>query len=396
MKSVAEWSDPQKPEVADLAQGLPCWLGGLFSIAIFLVFILMLVKSCLKLYMVWLCHVTSTIYVRQESFHRVVQAWIFLTIGRGLHSSATMLRLWSNAVLLPVLQPTGTSFAGRSAVGGKSEKKTQPTNWFFPGLLASNNDCKERNKWWTYINNRAGTDNETTGRKKHWTPNHRAQTEQEELGIIVDADCLFKQHISHICRKAYCSINVIFRCFHTANIAALIISYKSFVRPMLEYCSTVWNPYIPARHYLGMTDQVEKVQRYFTRRVYQRCQLDCKHSYLQRLAYLEIESLELRRIYLDLVMVHKIVRGLITADLKRYFSFAIQAPNSAVRTRGHTFKLKTTRYRLNIAHNLFFNRVVSAWNGLPQHIVNLESSLSFKKALRTVSFHSLTTFDRHM
>ena len=92
-------------------------------------------------------------------------------------------------------------------------------------------------------------------------------------------------------------------------------------------------------------------------------------------------------------MVHKIVRGLITADLKRNFSFAIQAPNSAVRTRGHTFKLKTTRYRLNIAKKLFFNRVVSTWNGLPQHIVNLESSLSFKKA---INFHSLITFDRHM
>ena len=186
--------------------------------------------------------------------------------------------------------------------------------------------------------------------RNHWVLPRASQ----HLGIIVDADCLFKQHISHICRKAYCSINVIFRCFHTANIAALIISYKSFVRPMLEYCSTVWNPYIPARHYLGMTDQVEKVQRYFTRRVYQRCQLDCNHSYLQRLACLEIESLELRRIYLDLAMVHKIVRGLITADLKRHFSFAIQAPNSAVRTRGHTFKLKTTRYRLNIAQHLFF------------------------------------------
>ena len=94
-------------------------------------------------------------------------------------------------------------------------------------------------------------------------------------------------------------------------------------------------------------------------------------------------------------MAHKIVRGLITADLKRHFSFANQAPNSAVRTRGHTFKLKTTRYRLNIAQNLFFNRVVSTWNGLPQNIVNLESSLSFKKALRTVNFHSLITFDRY-
>ena len=50
--------------------------------------------------------------------------------------------------------------------------------------------------------------------------------EFRDLGIIVDADCLFEQHSSHIGRKAYCSIiqcNV--RCFHTANIAALIISY---------------------------------------------------------------------------------------------------------------------------------------------------------------------------
>ena len=95
-----------------------------------------------------------------------------------------------------------------------------------------------------------------------------------DLGIIVYVDCLFKQHISHICRKAYFSINAIFICLNTAKIAALIISYKSFIRPMLEYCFTVWNPYIPAIHYLGMTDQVEKVPLYFTRRVYQRCQLN--------------------------------------------------------------------------------------------------------------------------
>ena len=77
-----------------------------------------------------------------------------------------------------------------------------------------------------------------------------------------------------------------------------------------------------------------RLQRYFTRRVYQRCQLDCNHSYLQRLTYLKIESLELRRIYLDLAMVHKSIRGLITADINQHFSFAIQATDSAVRTRG--------------------------------------------------------------
>ena len=93
-------------------------------------------------------------------------------------------------------------------------------------------------------------------------------------------------------------------------------------------------------------------------------------------------------------MVHKSIRGLIIADIKQHFSFAIQAPNSAVRTRGHPFKLKTTRSRLNIAH-LFFNRIVSTWNGLPEHIVNIEYFLSFKKALRTINFQYLITFDRH-
>ena len=116
--------------------------------------------------------------------------------------------------------------------------------------------------------------------------------ECRDLGVFVDSHCNFKQHISHICRKAYMSINVIFRCFHTARVYALIIAYKSFVRPILEYCSTVWNPYIPNRHYLGLTDQIETVQRYFTRRVYYRCKLDCSHDYLQRLKYLNLESLE--------------------------------------------------------------------------------------------------------
>ena len=44
--------------------------------------------------------------------------------------------------------------------------------------------------------------------------------------MIVDDKFLFKQHISYICRKAHSIINVIFRCFHTAKIDALIKAYK--------------------------------------------------------------------------------------------------------------------------------------------------------------------------
>ena len=58
--------------------------------------------------------------------------------------------------------------------------------------------------------------------------------ECRDLGVFVDSHCNFKHHISHICRKAYTSINVIFRCFDTAHVPVLIIAYKSFVRPILD------------------------------------------------------------------------------------------------------------------------------------------------------------------
>ena len=178
---------------------------------------------------------------------------------------------------------------------------------------------------------------------------HSAQlpnvNECRDFGVFVDSHCIFKHHISHICRKAYTSINVIFRCFDTAHVLALIIAYKSFVRPILEYCSTIWNPYIPNIHYLGLTDQMERVQRYFTRRVYYRYKLDCSHDYLQRLKYLNLESLELRRIYNDLIMVYKICHGLVNINANELIHITF---TSTISTRGHHFKLQTLYLSLRL------------------------------------------------
>ena len=148
--------------------------------------------------------------------------------------------------------------------------------------------------------------------------------------------------MSYICKKAYCSTNVLFRCVHTANTAALIRGYKSFIRPVLEYCSSVWNPYIHARHFIGMTDQLENVQRYFTRRVYYRCKLEYKHDYPERLLHLKLESLELRRLYNDIIMVYKIVHKLTSLNDDVLVSYHNANYNYHVVTRGHTLKLKKT------------------------------------------------------
>ena len=132
-------------------------------------------------------------------------------------------------------------------------------------------------------------------------------------------------------KKAYTATNVLFRCFNTDNANALIRGYKSIVRPLLEYCSTVWNPFIHAKCYLGMTDELENIQRYFTRRLYYRCRLDCNHDYMARINHLQLESLELRRIYNDMTMVFKIVHKFTDVN----DSNLIIMCNTTHNTRGH-------------------------------------------------------------
>ena len=145
-----------------------------------------------------------------------------------------------------------------------------------------------------------------------------------------------------------------------------------------------------------MTDQLENVQRYFTRRVYYRCKLEYKHDYPERLLHLKLESLELRRLYNDIIMVYKIVHKLTSLNDDVLLSYHNANYNYHVVTRGHTLKLKKHAFRLDVARNHFCNRVVSLWNGLPEHVVTAASLTLFKKCLRTIDFSSNIKFDRNL
>ena len=199
----------------------------------------------------------------------------------------------------------------------------------------------------------------------------------------------------HHCQKSIWSYHCTFSVFQYRQFNALIRGYKSFVRPLLEYYSTVWNPFIHAKYYQGMTGELKNIQRYFTRRIYYRCLLDCKHDYPERINHLQLESLELRRIYNDMAMIFKIVHKFINlkySDLLTMFN----TTRNSVTTRGHAFKLKTRSFRLDVARNHFCNRVVPLWNSLPAYVVNKRSPLLFKAALRNIDFTRATKFTRNL
>jgi len=77
-----------------------------------------------------------------------------------------------------------------------------------------------------------------------------------------------------------------------------------YVKPILEYASSVWSP-----HFTKYINSIENVQRHFTKRISSTTELPST-LYLERLAVMDIEPLEPRRIKTDLTMYFKIYNNL--------------------------------------------------------------------------------------
>ncbi len=100
-----------------------------------------------------------------------------------------------------------------------------------------------------------------------------------DLGVTMSPDMTFSTHCNSVYTKAMRDVNMLFRCFLTDDLTALLMAYKIYVRPSLEYCTPIWDPML-----LGDVDKIERVQRYFTRRLYRRCGLGVDETYLMRMA----------------------------------------------------------------------------------------------------------------
>ena len=100
--------------------------------------------------------------------------------------------------------------------------------------------------------------------------------------------------IANIVRKAHQRANLIHRCFTSKNPDLLVKAFKVYVRPILEFNSPVWSPSLS-----NDILPIESVQRKFTKRIPSMSGL----TYYSRLQVLRLESLEIRRLRTDLLLV---------------------------------------------------------------------------------------------
>ena len=124
---------------------------------------------------------------------------------------------------------------------------------------------------------------------------------ERDLGVYINSKLKWDDQVDQASLKATSVLGMLKRTFVHWNARLLVKLYTTYVRPHLEYCSSVWNPYRKKD-----IKKLEQVQRRATKLV-----PELRHlNYESRLANLGLTTLEVRRERYDLIQFFKILKGL--------------------------------------------------------------------------------------
>ena len=129
----------------------------------------------------------------------------------------------------------------------------------------------------------------------------------------------------------------------------------TYVRPVLEYCTSVWSP-----HTQCSINKIESCQRWFTKRIYGLSGM----QYSERLASLGLDSIQVRRLKCDLTMCYKIIHSNAVIHSQDFVIYS-----DYLGTRVHQYKLFKRYSNVNAYKNSFINRICDIWNTLPDTVV---------------------------
>ena len=141
--------------------------------------------------------------------------------------------------------------------------------------------------------------------------------------------------------------------------------HKTFVRPIVEYSSSVWDPV----NNKSLQYQLEQVQRKSIRWACNKWQRDIHPSDLIREN--NLQTLEKRRLNSRLNMMHELYHG------NKFLPLEMML----VRQRCDNIRFKPTYGAVQCYSNSFFPHTIQEWNRLPSNVVNTHDSTKFKNMI---------------
>ena len=190
------------------------------------------------------------------------------------------------------------------------------------------------------------------------------------LGVTISQDLSWNLHIAGTCSRARRLLGFIYRSFGGGTEPrALVRLYSSLVLPVLDYCSSIWDPLFKT-----LVDKLEKVQSFAARLVTGRW-MDPVEDLSQSLGW---PLLAKRRVFQKLCLCRRILLGgsLIPP------SVFVPHPSPSARSHANSQPLFRQGVRTRYHQQSFFVSVVSKWNSIPGEMVELSSHLAFKRHLK--------------
>jgi hypothetical protein len=197
-----------------------------------------------------------------------------------------------------------------------------------------------------------------------------------DLGVIFDTELRFNEHMNYILSKSFKMAGFIMRrCweFHSAEVLKSL--YYSLVRSHLEYCCIVWSPY-----YKTHIKRIERVQVKYANFILYKIGIDKNLlSNLQRFHLLNMDSLEIRRIYLTLLFGFRLItHDIDSPDLLALINFRVSPRPTRL-----TQMFSVNRSRTDVGRNNVLNRIMESFNTyIPSTFDFTCSVITFKRNLR--------------
>ena len=201
----------------------------------------------------------------------------------------------------------------------------------------------------------------------------RTVNQAKYLGVTIKNNLDWKPHVNNICKKANSTRGFLQRNLRKCSPKIKELAYNTYVRPILEYASPVWDP-----HTKDLISQIDMVQRRAARFV--KSDYDPRHSVTQMMRDLQWQSLHERRAHSKAIMLYRITHG--------FIAIPSGPPNlvpSTSHTRGHPMQFQRHHHRISASLYSFFPSTICLWNNLPASVVAAQSMEQFRSRLNPLT-----------
>ena len=190
------------------------------------------------------------------------------------------------------------------------------------------------------------------------------------LELTLTEDLSWDKRIQNTKGKANRTVGFLRRNLRDCTPPVKDLTYKTMVRPILEYSSTVWDP-----HQQASIKTLEQVQRRAARYVFNDYSSRVPGCVTKMLEDLNWEPLEAQRRHNRLSMLYRNQHNLADIPINRYLN------RSDIRTRGPV-KFFEERITDSTYSNFFFPRTARDWNRLWARVVSAATLEEFRSLLR--------------